>query len=420
MTFLYFLYWFIHIAVIFFLVFPFLTVVLSLFKKEKQVQSLKNEGDTPLEEHDFACVITAYKNIDIALPLVDSFLKQEHKNRVIYLVADGCDTAPFYTHFGDAIPPDVVLLKPEKDLNAKVKSIIHGVNNFVRDHEYILILDPDNLAKPDFLTIINQYIHAGFDAVQGKRTAKNLDTIYACGAATGELYKNYIERYVPYVLGSSATIAGSAMAVEASLYKAYLHSEEIRQCLDAGQVIVAEDKLLQNFLVTKGYRIAFAQDAIMYDEKVSEGEQVKRQRKRWLFSYFQNIPNSIKFLLQGALKLNVNQLLLGLAAIAPPLFILLFAALGLGLADLTLAITGWLPATWVLAMVAAVFTFIANIFFVLYLAKAPQKVWASLWGIPFFIGQQVLALLKMGKARKDFLVTTHTKKVSLEEVMKGE
>ena len=73
----------------FFLVLPFLTVVAGQFAKRNTKPSIpKNKT---LVNYDFANIITAYKNADIAKPLVASLIRQGHKNHHIYLVADGAN-----------------------------------------------------------------------------------------------------------------------------------------------------------------------------------------------------------------------------------------------------------------------------------------------------------------------------------------
>lgn len=385
-------------ATMFYLVLPFITVIASLFVKEKAVSSSGRQ-------RDFACIITAYQNISIALPLVDSLLKQSYSNYSIYLVADGCDVSG--VSFSN---PKVILLKPEQKLSSKVKSIMHAMRHFRRHHDAVVIFDPDNLATSDFLCILNNYMHAGFKAVQGQRTAKNLDTIYACADATGEIYKNYVERYAPYVLGSSPTIAGSGMAVDTALFTDYLNTEKISASLRSSEVIVAEDKILQNFLVDKGFQIAFARSAVLYDEKISTGSAVERQRSRWLYSYFENLPNTLSFIRKGLLSFNRNQLLFGLTTSSPPLFILLFGAL------LEAAVAFFYSNTLFLCLISGITIFGGNILLVLVLSHAPAEVWKSLWGLPLFICRQSLALLKMRQSKKDFMHTQHSKAVTLEEV----
>lgn len=385
---------------IFYLVFPFITVLLSLMVKEKTIE-------TSAQHTDFACIITAYQNIAITIPLVESLLKQTHAKQHIYLVADACDVKSF-----PVSSPLLTVLAPGEKLGSKVKSINYAIEHFAREHQAIVIFDPDNLAKPDFLSVLNNYLHAGFKAVQGRRAAKNLDTIYACADATGELYKNYVERYAPYLLGSSPTIAGSGMAVETALFKAYLHDEKITGSLKSNRVIVAEDKILQNFLVGEKLQIAYAKNAILYDEKISTGAQVERQRSRWLYSYFENFPNTLAFIFKGFFSLNRNQLLFGLITSAPPLFVLVLASAVLWLLSLLVSTSLFF------AFFLSIAIFTGNIFLTLILSNAPKEIWKAMWGMPLFVFRQFLALLNMQRSRKDFMPTQNTKTISIDEMLR--
>ncbi|MFQ5445543.1 MAG: glycosyltransferase [Saprospiraceae bacterium] len=387
---------------IFFLVLPFAGAVFSFFIKEKVKDVAK-----PVQ-FDYGCIITAYKNAEIAKGLVRSLLVQRYSNFTIYLVADACDISNW-----DIEDEKLVVLRPEEPLNLKAKSIIHATEHFRRDHDYIVVFDADNLAHPAFLSQINRYANAGFTCIQGQRTAKNLDTVYACADATGEFYKNYVERLLPYRLGSSAVISGSGMAVEAALYKAYLNSPEIEQGKYRWKKMLQEDKILQNYILRENGRIAYAWDAIVYDEKVTSATAVETQRSRWLYSYFQNLPNSLGILRRGILAASFNQVLFGLITLGPPLFILLLGAL-------LLAVAGWFLVPWMAWMLAgAVIIFSANILLTLYLSDAPKQVWKALWGLPLFIWNQMKALFKIGNPDKNFKHTEHDRNVNLEEVMKN-
>ncbi|GIV32790.1 MAG: hypothetical protein KatS3mg031_0325 [Chitinophagales bacterium] len=382
----------------FYLVFPFLLVILSLMKKEKYPPSASRELD-------FACIITAYQHVQIALPLIISLMKQNYSHYLIYLVADACDLSGITLEH-----EKVIVLKPEEKLGSKVKSIQHALNHFKRNHDVVAVFDPDNLAPPDFLKVLNQYLTSGFVAVQGRRIAKNLDTIYACADATGEIYKNYVERYAPYLLGSSPTIAGSGMAVKTPLFREYLQEERITASLSQNKVIAAEDKILQNFLVSRGYQIAFANTARLYDEKITSAQQVERQRSRWLYSYFENLPYAARLFLKGLTSFNINQLLFGLTTSSPPLFLLLLTGL------LLTVISIFVHPLWLHLMINSIWIFTANIFLVLWLSDAPKAIWRALWGLPLFIFRQCIALLRMGQSRRDFLPTRHKKVITLEEM----
>lgn len=395
-----------HLALLYFLIFPFVTVLLAQVRKEEVPPVAKKEAD-------IACVITAYKSIDIALPLVASLLKQQYENFHIYLVADGCEVEGIEWE-----DERVHLLTPEENLNSKVKSIKHAITHFARKHEYILIFDPDNLAPTNFLAEMNRYIQAGYQAVQGVRTAKNLDTLYACLDATGELYYNYSVRYVPWRLGGSSTISGSGMAIETKLFEAYLKIDSMDT--ESQEVILAEDKILQIDLIRRKTRIAYAKQALLYDEKVSEGQQVERQRTRWIKSYFQHLPAALGLVGRGLVNFNFNQFLFGLFISLLPMFLMVGASGMLGVIDLaTWLISGEIRYFWLaLGLIGGGILFVLNFFLVLKIGNAPAEIWRSLWGIPLFISKQIKALLSLKKSKKDFLHTTHKKAVGIEEMEK--
>ena len=181
----------------FFLLFPFLNLVLSSLFRNKNIQEVENP------QKDFGLVITAYKDIICTVHLVNSLLMQRYSNFHIYLVGDCCLTKDFPIQ-----DERLTILFPEKPLNSKVKSELHAISAFVRKHEFTVIFDPDNLAHPDFLRILNNYHHAGYQIVQGKRTAKNRDSLFSAIDAAGEIFYNYTQRHVPFIIGSSAPLAG--------------------------------------------------------------------------------------------------------------------------------------------------------------------------------------------------------------------
>lgn len=399
MTALIIVYSIISCVLIFFLVLPFFNVLLSRFVTEKKLPTAKCETD-------FANIITAYKNVDIAKGLVRSLLNQKHRNHRIYLVADNCDISNW-----DIEHEKLTLLRPAEGLNLKAKSIIHAIENFTRKHEYCVVFDADNLAHPDFLETINNYAIAGNRSIQGQRTAKNHDTLYACADATGEFYKNYIERYVPYLIGSSSVISGSGMAVETELYKAYLASPEIEQGKHLWKKMLQEDKILQNFLLRQNEKIVYAWDAVVFDEKVTTADGVETQRTRWLYSYFQNIPNSLGILRRGITNFSWNQWLYGLITITPPMFIMLFGAIALAAVGL------FLQPMMTVVLIAAIGIFALTIFWTLYLSKVPKEIWGAIWGMPLFVFKQFTALFKMSNPNKNFKHTEHKVTVSVDDLL---
>lgn len=388
----------------FFLVFPFLTTVAGLFTKDNLSQILRGREK---KNYDYANIITAYRNVEIAKGLVQSLISQTHENHHIYLVADNADVSNWGVSH-----EKLTVLKPKEALNLKVKSIIYATERFVRAHDYSVIWDADNLAHPQFLEHINLYANAGYKAIQGQRTAKNLDTKMAAADALGEFYKNYIERFLPPRLGSSTVISGSGMAVEQSLYNTYLYGKDIQEGQHLWKKMLQEDKILQNHIIRAKEQIVYVKEAICYDEKVSDASQVETQRSRWLFSYFQNLPNSTGFVLKGLLTGDWNTFFFGLVTVAPPLFIMV------GLSGLIFLIG--LFTNWQISALMAVsgLIFVGNIFWTLYLSNAPKAVFDSLLAIPTFVFKQFTALFKMANPNKNFKHSEHKVTVSIDDVLK--
>jgi cellulose synthase/poly-beta-1,6-N-acetylglucosamine synthase-like glycosyltransferase len=405
----------------FFLVFPFAMNLLAAFRRSpwaaapsaKDTAQTASAAPQASSSLDLAAIVTAYKQLDVAKPLVESLLHQDHARFQVYLVADQCPQAgtDWYNLLHD---PRLTLLRPEAPLNSKVRSLLYGREHFIRAHEAVAVFDPDNLATPAFLSKLDAALQDGFQAVQGRRAAKNTDSAYAGADAAGELYKNFIEREAPTRLGGSASIAGSGMAMRTPLFDSWLASPRIAGPLAAGAVIPAEDKILQNHLVGQGLRIPFRWDAVLYDEKVEEGEQVTRQRTRWTYSWFENIPYAGRILLRGLTRLDRNALLFGIYTLIPPLFLLILGTALLFVLGLFLA------PQWSLLLALAGLVFVANIALSLRLAQAPKAVWQKLYGLPLFAYRQVLSLLGLGKARTDFLVTEKRKQVGLDEIQREE
>ncbi len=379
------------------LVFPALTTLSAALFRVEEVK------DSAMEV-DFACIITVYQNFDICTTLIDSLQKQKYQRFHIYIVADDCEAVNM-----PDIPTNVSLLVPAHKLASKVKSMKYALANFIRSHDATVIFDPDNLAHPAFLSEIKPFFGADFSVVQGKRTAKNLDTPIAAIDGMGEAYYNYTVRQTPFRLGSSSTIAGSGMVIETGLFRAYLTLES----MDTGQhkVIIAEDNILQNYAVALGKRIAYAPAAIVYDEKVDSPHQIRRQRTRWLKSYFQHVRQSATLFVQGVKQSDFNIAFFGLLTSYPPLSILVSAVLVFGMIYI------FLFPMLVLWLAFAFLLFILHFFVVLYLSNAPSAIWKVIWMLPYFLLLQLSALLHLSATKTDFLVTDHKRKITIDDLL---
>ncbi len=378
---------------IFYLLYPFFQVLIYNFKNSEQVKYSSKETDV-------ACIITAYKESDIVLPLVDSLLKQNYQNYLIYVVADNCDTSKL--NFSSE---KVIVLKPPNIIGSKFKSIYFGIENFIRPHKALAIFDSDNLAHPDFLKETNNYLTDNYVAVQGKRKAKNLNTKTACLDSANETYYNFTDREFNFRFGSSSALAGSGMTFEVSVYEKSLKDKKI---------VGGFDKILQYEVVNSGYRIAFAANAIVYDEKVAESDQVVKQRTRWINSWFKYAYMGVILLFKGVLSFNLNKILFSLMLIRAPLFIIVLSSLFLSFIVFFIDIYSFA------ILFFSVIMFVVSFLLIMKINNIDERIWKSLYSIPLFIFYQIISLFRIKKANKSFLETKHTISNSIDDILKDE
>jgi len=355
------------------------------------------EAKRTIEIADYAIIITAYEQVDNLVPVVASLLRMKYKRYLIYIVADNCDISSL--SFDD---DRVIIFRPEETLSSNTRSHFYAINRFTREHNRITIIDSDNLAEPDYLDELNEYFNNGFSAVQGLRCAKNLDTVIAGLDAARDIYYHYYSGKILFEAGSSATLDGSGMAFTTSLYKDCLGNLDIT---GAGF-----DKILQKEIVQRGHRIAFAANAVIYDEKTSRPEQLVKQRARWINTWFRYFKFGFTLLFMGVKGLNWNQFLFGMVLLRPPLFI--FLLLSVFCMGLDIFIDPGSTLIWLVGFLI----FIVGFFWALIMSNADKRIYASLRGIPKFMFMQVLSLLKMRNANNISVATTHFHDKKLEDL----
>ncbi|TFF39243.1 glycosyltransferase [Mucilaginibacter psychrotolerans] len=163
------------------------------------------------------------------------------------------------------------------DSSTKSKALNAGIAATHEDFDAAVVFDIDNIAAPDFLTQINNYLQAGDRVVQGHRVAKNTETPVAILDAISEEINNHIFRKAQRVFNLSAAIIGSGMAVDYRLFKTTMAD------IDA---VGGFDKEMGLKFTRQNIHVAYADAALVYDEKVSNPQVFKNQRRRWLSAQF--------------------------------------------------------------------------------------------------------------------------------------
>lgn len=366
------------------LVMPILLLAIYFIKGKKK----KNLSNLNINEADYAIIVTAYEQTGLLQGVVKSILQLNYSNYLIYIVADKCDISGLF--FDDE---RVILLRPENTLASNTRSHFYAISNFKRPHDRLTIIDSDNLVHPEYLNELNKFFDQGFIAVQGLRAAKNINTLYSALDAARDIYYHFYDGKLLFSVGSSATLAGSGMAFTVKLYK---------ECLAHLDIVGAGfDKILQKQIVHQGCQIAFAENAIVYDEKTAHSDQLINQRARWINTWFKYFNFGFSLFAKGMVKFSWNQLLFGLVLLRPPLFI--FILLSIGCLIINLFFNPFIAILWFCAILLFVIGFLLS----LILSNTDPKIYKSLWGIPKFIYFQLLSLMQVRNANKRSVATKH-------------
>lgn len=381
-----------------YLLIPFMLLIVYLFKKWKRAPyDVSKQPDIHDKNFDFAAVITAHKSSLLVPALVDSLLKQQYECFTIYVVADGCVVDA--SQFND---PRVIICKPSFPLNAKIKSIDFAIRNFIREHDALIIFDSDNLVHPKFLSVVNQYFRKGFRAVQGNLQPKNSDSRFAQMDAMGDLFHNFTEREARMELGFSSAIWGSGIAIETALYRGIVYGHEFG----------GFDKRMQADLVRQIPQLAFAREAILYDEKISNGASLKLQRTRWIYAYFKHVGLGWEVFREGLKRKNANLIFFGFANIRPPFFLL--CLFGCFVCVLNYTTIPALFYVWLIVLGLFALSFLLIVF----IKSRDKKMILNVFLLPVFIIYQLAALFNIRKAGKAFLKTEHHKLVHIEDLLR--
>jgi cellulose synthase/poly-beta-1,6-N-acetylglucosamine synthase-like glycosyltransferase len=388
----------IQVVLAFYLLVPFFFLVAYGLKKLFRAKTpFERQPVLTDKNFEFGIIITAHQETKFVVPLVDSIIKQQYGNFQVYIVADDCDTAAW--NFTDK---RIKILQPEPALHSKIKSIHYGLSKFERKHDAVIILDADNLIHPSFLQVMNQYFQKGYKVVQADFKPKNTDTHYARMDAIGDMFNFFLEREARMWLNLSAAIWGSGVAIDLDLYKEVQYAD----------FLGGFDKKLQSHLVRRVKRIAFAPAAILYDEKVTSGKSLENQRTRWISSYFKYFDESLKILWAGIKKASINLIYFSMVTLRPPLFLVI------GFSMIAAIINIFINPLHFYAWLIILGLFLLSFAAIVVIKGRDIRFLRTFLLLPLFAFRQLLALLKVKKAKKSFLKTEHTELVYIDDLLK--
>jgi len=226
----------------------------------------------------FAVFIAAYKEDGVIVETARRALRQRYPQELFEIVVLADKMRDSTVAKLRKLPIQVV----EMDFvdSTKSKSLREGIAALKHlNYDGAIVLDADNQMAPDFLLEANRYMSAGFRVIQGQRTAPPLVGLNETARwdAISEAINNHILCAGHHAIGLSARLAGSGMIFDFNLF------EKVMEDVNA---IGGFDKELELRLTQMGESIAYAEDAVVYDEKVGNPEVFARQRGRWLAAQY--------------------------------------------------------------------------------------------------------------------------------------
>jgi cellulose synthase/poly-beta-1,6-N-acetylglucosamine synthase-like glycosyltransferase len=375
---------------------PFLFYLIFIYRKLLHCPDrISRMPFTTTADFKFNIIITAHQEVAFIPPLLDSLQKQSYQNFQVYVVADDM---PSTINFDNE---RVKTLLPTEPLHSKISSIAFAMKKIENPQEVVLILDADNLLHPEFLSVMNVYFKKGYQVVQADFKAKNTDTPIALLDAVGDLYNFFVDREMRMELGLSSAIWGAGIAFQRSLYDGIAYMDKLG----------GFDKKLQMHLATAVDRIAFAKEAILYDEKIVDASALQRQRTRWISAQLKYTKQNLGFLFNAILRFDFNSIYFGFCNVRPPLFITLGIAIFMGVLNGWLM--PWMSFFWFLSVIVFAFGFIL----IVRLKTQEDRYLKALKGLPQFLFAQVLASLQTGKAKHSFMKTTHHHVVYIDDLL---
>ncbi len=260
----------------------FVYSVAGLFYKQKQKPEVE-------KERKFAVLIPGYKEDAVIVGVAQKATQQDYpKDKFeVIVIADS-----FKKETLEALRKlPIRVVEVVFEVSKKSKALNKCMEVIGDDYDIAFVLDADNVMEKDVLKKINAAFDRGFDAVQGHRTAKNLNADFAILDALSEEINNHIFRKGHRVLGISSALIGSGMGIDYALFKKTMATVDS----------VGEDKEVELKIIRDNHTIEYVHDAIIYDEKTQESSNFVNQRRRWIaaqLDYFRNyFPDGLKALI---------------------------------------------------------------------------------------------------------------------------
>ena len=305
--------------------------------------------------HRYAFFIAAHNEEAVIANLVRSIKDQDYPSELIevFVVADACtdNTAQLAREAG-------AIVYERNDLARKGKSWVMDfgfdriLNEYPDTFEGYFIFDADNVISRDYVSKMNDAFDQGFHVVTSYRNSKNFGSSWISAAnATWYLREARFLNNARNICKTSCAVSGSGYLISASVIEG-MHGWQFHTLTEDIQFSVHE--------ILQGRKVAFAPDAVLYDEQPTTFRQSWRQRMRWSQGYLQVFRDYGARLLRGIFRGSFSCFDMSMAIM--PAFVLSTVSI---LVNLTLGVVGALAGDNLLVAFESVGQMLLNMYLTL-------------------------------------------------------
>ena len=161
-----------------------------------------------------------------------------------------------------------------------LQTLLHYLDrDYPQGFDGYFVFDADNILQPDYIQRMNETFSDGHDIVTSYRNSKNYgDNWISAGYALWFLRESRYLNHARHLLGTSCAVSGTG----------FLFSRAVLQEMGTWPFhLLTEDIEFSIHHITRGRRVAFCPDAVLYDEQPTTFGQSWRQRQRWAKGYLQ-------------------------------------------------------------------------------------------------------------------------------------
>lgn len=363
----------------------FFAIISLFYEKEDRIAIHASALSNKMNK--FLILYPAYNEDRVIVNAVEHFLEQEYPKDHYTVAVISDHMQPETNDHLRSLP--IKLLTPTFEKSSKAKAMQYAINEVEGDFDNVVILDADNVVRPEFLSQLN-VLCTVYEAIQCHRCAKNADNDVAVLDGASEEINNTIFRKAHNRLGLSSALIGSGMCFSYKLFK-----ENVFKLSTAG-----EDREMEALLLHQEVYIKYAPDIHVFDEKVSSQDNFQRQRMRWMTAQIQSLTSNLPKIPKAIIHGKVNFIDKTIQQALIPRSILIVILTGISIL-VTLIVPEWCEKWWILLSILAISLFIAIP------SQLRIRSFSKVLAIPGLVLRMFKNILHLDRKNTDFIHTEH-------------